>query len=76
MHQHHRSNPVEVGELRRTPSQPAGRCSANLRHMRAFVQAWPEWEVCSQAVSKLPWGHNLELVYKLDDRRRSQSWEA
>jgi len=39
----------------------------NLRHMRAFAQAWPGWEVCSQAVSKLPWGHNLELVYKLAD---------
>jgi predicted nuclease of restriction endonuclease-like (RecB) superfamily len=23
----------------------------NLRHMRAFAQAWPEWEVCSQVVS-------------------------
>jgi predicted nuclease of restriction endonuclease-like (RecB) superfamily len=52
-----------------------GLSETNLRHMRAFAQAWPDWEVCSQAVSKLPWGHNLELVYKLADSDTRQ-WYA
>jgi len=54
-------------DLREAFPEMKGLSEANLRHMRAFAQAWPEWEVCSQAVSKLPWGHNLELIYKLDD---------
>ncbi len=49
-------------DLRRTFPDMKGLSETNLRHMRAFAQAWPDWEVCSQAVSKLPWGHNLELV--------------
>jgi predicted nuclease of restriction endonuclease-like (RecB) superfamily len=54
-------------DLRRVFPDMKGLSEANLRHMRAFAQAWPDWEVCSQVVSKLPWGHNLELVYKLAD---------
>jgi predicted nuclease of restriction endonuclease-like (RecB) superfamily len=59
-------------DLRRTFPDMKGLSETNLRHMRAFAQTWPDWEVCSRAVSKLPWGHNLELVYKLadDDIRR------
>jgi hypothetical protein len=26
-----------------------GLSETNLRHMRAFAQAWPDWEVCPQA---------------------------
>jgi len=44
-----------------------GLSEANLRHMRAFAHTWPDWDSCSRAVSKLPWGHNLKLIYKLDD---------
>lgn len=29
----------------------------------AFAQAWPEWEVCSQTVSKLPWGTVLDEAH-------------
>jgi predicted nuclease of restriction endonuclease-like (RecB) superfamily len=65
-------------DLRRTFPEMKGLSETNLRHMRAFAQAWPDWEVCSQAVSKLPWGHNLELVYKLaeGDMRRWYAHQA
>ncbi|HEY5342756.1 MAG TPA: PDDEXK nuclease domain-containing protein [Solirubrobacteraceae bacterium] len=56
-----------AADLRESFPDMRGLSESNLRHMRAFAQAWPEWKICSQAVSKLPWGHNLELVYKLDD---------
>jgi len=62
-------------DLRREFADMKGLSETNLRHMRAFAQAWPDWEVCSQAVSKLPWGHNLELVYKLADGDTRQ-WYA
>lgn len=62
-------------DLRRVFPDMKGLSETNLRHMRAFAQAWPDWEVCSQAVSKLPWGHNLELVYKLADGDARQ-WYA
>jgi hypothetical protein len=41
--------------------------------MCAFARAWLDLDVCSQAVSKLPWEHNLELVYKLRDPDPSPS---
>jgi len=56
-----------AADLRDAFHDMRGLSETNLRHMRAFAQAWPNWGLCSQAVSKLPWGHNLELVYKLDD---------
>jgi predicted nuclease of restriction endonuclease-like (RecB) superfamily len=62
-------------DLRREFANMKGLSKTNLRHMRAFAQAWPDWEICSQAVSKLPWGHNLELTYKLVDGNTRQ-WYA
>ena len=62
-------------DLHREFTDMKGLSETNLRHMRAFAQAWPDWEICSQAVSKLPWGHNLELVYKLADGDARQ-WYA
>lgn len=38
----------------------------NLNYMLAFVRAWPDEEVLQQVVAKLPWGHNLILLDKLD----------
>lgn len=54
-------------DLRAAFPDMKGLSEANLRHMRAFAQTWPEWGICSHTVSKLPWGHTLGLIYKLDD---------
>jgi len=32
---------------------------ANLKHARAFAEAWPDAAIVQQAVGQLPWGHNL-----------------
>jgi predicted nuclease of restriction endonuclease-like (RecB) superfamily len=37
----------------------------NLRYMRAFAEAWPE-EMLQRSVAALPWGHNIELLDRLD----------
>jgi len=36
-------------DLRREFADMKGLSKTNLRHMRAFAQAWPDWEICSQA---------------------------
>jgi DUF1016 N-terminal domain len=41
-------------DLRREFADMKRLSETNLRHMRAFAQAWPDWEICSPAVSKLP----------------------
>jgi predicted nuclease of restriction endonuclease-like (RecB) superfamily len=38
---------------------------ANLLHMRAFAEAWPDEANVQQLVGHLPWGHNLVLLAKL-----------
>ena len=35
--------------------------------MRAFAAAWPEPGIVQRLVGRLPWGHNIELLDKLDD---------
>lgn len=37
----------------------------NLKFMRQFADAWPVEEIGKQAVSLIPWGHNIALLQKL-----------
>ncbi|MGF1827526.1 PDDEXK nuclease domain-containing protein [Vibrio splendidus] len=37
----------------------------NLKFMRQFADAWPVDEIGKQAVSLIPWGHNIALLQKL-----------
>ncbi len=43
---------------------------ANLMHMRAFAEAWPDASIVQQAVGQLPWGHNLVLLTRLKDSQQ------
>ncbi len=38
---------------------------SNLKYMRAFAEAWPDFAIGQQPVGQLPWGHNLVLLTKL-----------
>lgn len=38
----------------------------NLNYMLAFAKTWPDGKVLQQLVAKLPWGHNITLLQKLD----------
>jgi predicted nuclease of restriction endonuclease-like (RecB) superfamily len=48
---------------------------ANLNRMRRFAAAWPDGEMRSHGVTKLPWGHICVLLNKLDDRA-TRDWYA
>lgn len=48
----------------------------NLLYMRAFAQAWPDFDKDVQRpVAQLPWGHIIELLDKLDDQEL-RGWYA
>ena len=40
----------------------------NLKYMRAFAEAWPDEEIVQQAVARLPWGHNVRLLDRIESR--------
>lgn len=56
-----------ASDLREAFPDMKGFSRANLKFMRAFAQAWPDAEIGQQAVSQLPWGHNVMLLTKLKD---------
>ena len=37
----------------------------NLKYMRAFAQAWPQWSIV-QTAAQLPWFHQITLLEKLE----------
>jgi predicted nuclease of restriction endonuclease-like (RecB) superfamily len=49
-----------------------GLSRSNLHYMRSFADAWPcergSDELVQQPVGQLPWGHNIALVTRLEDR--------
>lgn len=56
-----------ASDLREAFPEMKGFSLANLKFMRAFAQAWPDAPIGQQAVSQLPWGHNVVLLTKLKD---------
>ena len=56
-----------ASDLREAFPDMKGFSRANLKFMRAFARAWPEGEIGQQAVSQLPWGHNVLLLTRLKD---------
>jgi predicted nuclease of restriction endonuclease-like (RecB) superfamily len=52
-------------DLRAAFPDMKGLSPRNLWYMRAFAEAWPE-EMLQRTVAPLPWGHNIELLDRLD----------
>lgn len=55
-------------DLRAEFGDKSGFSDRNLENMARFAQAWPELPIAKQAVSELPWGHNVRLLQMLPDR--------
>lgn len=56
-------------DLRHEFPHNKGLSATNLQYMRGFAAAWADGPAISQqAVGKLPWGHIIVLLDKLDDR--------
>ncbi|MHB8696222.1 MAG: PDDEXK nuclease domain-containing protein [Solirubrobacteraceae bacterium] len=66
-----------AADLRREFPDMTGLSRTNLHYMRTLAQAWPEadGEIVQRVVEQLPWGHNITLLTKLDDRT-ARVWYA
>lgn len=47
----------------------------NLKYMRAFAHAWPNYEIVQEALAQLPWYHNISLMEKLKTEKE-RLWYA
>jgi len=56
-------------DLRNAFPDMKGFSPRNLKYMRAFAEAWPDWEFVQQAAAQLPWFHLCTLLDKLDSRQ-------
>jgi predicted nuclease of restriction endonuclease-like (RecB) superfamily len=65
-------------DLRAAFPEMRGFSPSNLKYMRAFAEAWPDFPNRQQAVGDLPWGHNVVLLTKLkqDDQRLAYAHAA
>jgi predicted nuclease of restriction endonuclease-like (RecB) superfamily len=54
-----------AADLRRDFPEKTGLSPRNLKHMRAFGEAFPDEQIVQQLVAQLPWGHNVKLVEAL-----------
>ncbi|HKU29877.1 PDDEXK nuclease domain-containing protein [Arthrobacter sp. NyZ413] len=52
----------------------AGFSPRNLKYMRAFAEAWPDYAIV-QRIAQLPWVHQISLIQKLSDPE-SRLWYA
>jgi len=54
-------------DLKNSFPQMKGFSRSNLLYMRSFAETWRDQEIVQQLVGKLPWGHNLVLLDKLQN---------
>lgn len=55
-------------DLREAFPEMKGFSRANLLYMRAFAEAWSDFEIVQQLVGQLPWGHNVLLFTRVKDQ--------
>lgn len=53
-------------DLKESFPKIAGFSPRNLFYMKQFAEAYPESTILQQAAAKIPWGHNMILIDKLD----------
>ena len=57
-------------DLRAAFPEMKGFSPSNLKYMRAFAEAWPDFPNRQQPVGGLPWGHNVVLLTKLKQEQQ------
>ncbi len=62
-------------DLKTSFPQMAGFSPRNLFYMKQFAEAYPEFSILQQAAAKIPWGHNMVLIDKLDELNK-RLWYA
>ncbi|KAA1421910.1 DUF1016 domain-containing protein [Nocardioides humilatus] len=49
-------------DLREAFPDARGFSPRSLKYMRAFTEAWPDYEIVQQVAAQIPWGHNMVLL--------------
>ena len=62
-------------DLRASFPQMTGLSSRNLKYMRSFAAAYPHPAIVQRVVAQIPWGHNVDLLDKLNEREQ-RLWYA
>lgn len=55
-----------AADLRKRFPEARGFSPRNLRYMRAFAVAWPDWAIVQGRLAQLPWYHQIALVEKIN----------
>jgi predicted nuclease of restriction endonuclease-like (RecB) superfamily len=63
-------------DLKREFPEMKGFSVTNLKHMRSFADAWPDFiEIGQDILTNLPWGHQIALISKIQEREK-RLWYA
>ena len=62
-------------DLKRDYPEMTGFSRSNLKYMRAFAKAWPDFQIGQQPIGQIPWGHNISLLEKAKEQSERQ-WYA
>lgn len=59
-------------DLRSEFPEMKGFSPQNLKYMKRFAEEYSLEEIGQQAVDQLPWGHNIELMYEIQDKKERE----
>ena len=59
-------------DLREAFSEMKGFSTRNLKYMRAFAEAWTDFEIVQQVAAQLPWFHLCTLIDKVKDTQQRE----
>lgn len=60
-------------DLREAFPEMKGFSRANLMYMRAFAEAWTDFEIVQQVAAQLPWFHLCTLIDKVRDTQQTEN---
>lgn len=52
-------------DLKREFPGMTGFSQTNLKYMRTFAEAWPDWAIGQQLVDQIPWSHNMVILQQI-----------
>lgn len=63
-------------DMRQAFPEMQGFSVTNLKRMRLFAQAYPDFEIRAQAVPQLPWGHIVRIMQMIKDGTQREWYAA
>ncbi|OAM22486.1 hypothetical protein A7P89_04805 [Eikenella corrodens] len=60
-------------DLREAFPEMKGFSTRNLKYMRAFAEAWTDFEIVQQVAAQLPWFHLCTLIDKMKDTQQTEN---